>query len=347
MSASGLKLLAEEIRAQIGKRFTPTGKRLNEVSEHFVRNWAYAIDERDPVYWDAAAAKAAGYDGLRVPPSFIYMVARGPSYEMYTFPPDVISLFGEQEYEFLADLHVGDRITAEAHITGVRETGGDTLGPLLLVFTQTDYTNQNAVRVAIQRQTSVLYTSDEALQRTPASKPAPITVAVPESEAEPVDDRPALEAQRFLDEVAVGDELGPFTLGPLRIDQFVRFVMVGGLPPPGEDPAAVHYDPWYAAKAGLKDVVDMGAWRTALFIQLAQAWGGPAARVRKIRNRYGDFVYRSDMLRFCGRATATRVQDGRGEIDLDIWNDKNEGTVVTTGTLTVALPLRSGAGIGE
>ncbi len=277
MTVSGLKLLAEQIQAQIGKRFTPTGKRLNEVSEHFARNWAYAIDERDAVYWDAAAAKTAGYDGLKVPPSFIYMVARGPSYEMYTFPPDVISLFGEQEYEFLADLHVGDRITAEAHITGVRETGGDTLGPLLLVFTQTDYTNQDAVRVAIQRQTSVLYTSDEALQRAPASQPATAAVTAPESEAEPVDDRPTLEKQRFFDDVAVGDDLGPFTLGPLRIDQFVRFVMVGCLPPPGEDPAAVHYDPWYAAKAGLKDVVDMGPGGR----RCSSSWRRPGAARRR------------------------------------------------------------------
>ena len=90
-------------------------------------------------------------------------------------------------------------------------------------------------------------------------------------------------------------------------------------------------------------IVDMGAWRTALFAQVAAAWGGPDARVRRVRNRYGGFVLRGDVLRFCGRVTQVRRDTSGGEIDVGIWNDKSDGSVVTTGSLTVCLPARPGS----
>ena len=103
----------------------------------------------------------------------------------------------------------------------------------------------------------------------------------------------------------VGDELPTASLGPLRIEHFCRYMFACGVPGPERDGGDVHYDMWAAARAGFNDVFDMGAWRTALFVELAEnQWGGPHTRVTRIRNRYGGMVYRDDTLRFCGRVTA-------------------------------------------
>ncbi|MXZ53778.1 MAG: hypothetical protein F4Z34_11380 [Acidimicrobiaceae bacterium] len=138
----------------------------------------------------------------------------------------------------------------------------------------------------------------------------------------------------------VGDDLPTASLGPLRIEHFCRYMFACGVPGPERDGGDVHYDMWAAARAGFNDVFDMGAWRTALFVELAEnQWGGPHTRVTKIRNRYGGMVYRDDTLRFCGRVAAKETTpDGSLVIDVDIWNDIGSGPPVTTGEMTLRVP---------
>ena len=138
----------------------------------------------------------------------------------------------------------------------------------------------------------------------------------------------------------VGDELPTASLGPLRIEHFCRYMFACGVPGPERDGGDVHYDMWAAARAGFNDVFDMGAWRTALFVELAEnQWGGPHTRVTRIRNRYGGMVYRDDTLRFCGRVTAKETAgDGSLVIDVDIWNETGSGPPVTTGEMTIRVP---------
>ncbi len=138
----------------------------------------------------------------------------------------------------------------------------------------------------------------------------------------------------------VGDELPAASHGPLRIEHFCRYMFACGVPGPERDGGDVHYDLWAAARAGFNDVFDMGAWRTALFIELAEnQWGGPHARVTRIRNRYGGMVYRDETLRFCGQVTAKHTApDGSVTIDVDIWNETGTGPPVTVGEMTVRLP---------
>ena len=143
-----------------------------------------------------------------------------------------------------------------------------------------------------------------------------------------------------LRDLEVGDELPAASHGPLRIEHFCRYMFACGVPGPERDGGDVHYDLWAAARAGFNDVFDMGAWRTALFIELAEnQWGGPHARVTRIRNRYGGMVYRDDTLRFCGQVTAKQTAaDGSVTIDVEIWNETSTGPPVTTGEMTVRLP---------
>lgn len=138
----------------------------------------------------------------------------------------------------------------------------------------------------------------------------------------------------------VGDELPTASLGPLRIEHFCRYMFACGVPGPERDGGDVHYDMWAAARAGFNDVFDMGAWRTALFVELAEnQWGGPHTRVTRIRNRYGGMVYRDDTLRFCGRVAAKETApDGSLVVDIDIWNDIGSGPPVTTGEMTIRIP---------
>ena len=151
-----------------------------------------------------------------------------------------------------------------------------------------------------------------------------------------IDTREGFDLRR----VEIGDQLPAASHGPLRIEHFCRYMFACGVPGPVRDGGDVHYDLWAAARAGFNDVFDMGAWRTALFIELAEnQWGGPRARVTRIRNRYGGMVYRDDVLRFCGQVTGKHTaDDGSLVIDLDIWNETGSESAVTTGEMTIRIP---------
>ena len=138
----------------------------------------------------------------------------------------------------------------------------------------------------------------------------------------------------------VGDELPPASHGPLRIEHFCRYMFACGVPGPKRDGGDVHYDMWAAARAGFNDVFDMGAWRTALFVELAEnQWGGPRARVTRIKNRYSGMVYRDDTLRFCGQVTGKEAApDGSLVVEVKIWNETGSGPPVTTGEMTIRIP---------
>ena len=170
MSVTELRDMLDRAREEIGERYIPQeGKGISEVTEYHATDWSRGLEETAEHYFDADRAASLGLTSIRVPPSFITVVARGPSYDVFGVPDEVITLHGESEYEFLGDLKVGDQITAEAWISDVRETMSERLGPLGILKTNTEFRNQDGDVIAIHRWTSVAYSAAEAISRLAAS----------------------------------------------------------------------------------------------------------------------------------------------------------------------------------
>jgi hypothetical protein len=102
--------------------------------------FAKAIGETDPVYSDPAAALAAGYPDLPVPPSFL-----GNSIELDVADPlawliaigadPTKTLHAEQAFTYHAMAFAGDRLMLKRRITDVYSKKG---GALEFVVKQTD-----------------------------------------------------------------------------------------------------------------------------------------------------------------------------------------------------------------
>ncbi len=85
-----------------------------------LRFFAKAIGETNPIFTDEAAAKAAGYPALPVPPTFLFAIElERPD------PFDWVSrlgidmrhvLHGEQRFAYHAQAHAGDVVRAEPRI---------------------------------------------------------------------------------------------------------------------------------------------------------------------------------------------------------------------------------------
>ena len=75
MSVEQIQQAAERIKAA-GKSKARTGR--HPVNQPMVDHWLDAIGDRNPIYVDDAAAKAAGYPGVVAPPAMIASAANRP-----------------------------------------------------------------------------------------------------------------------------------------------------------------------------------------------------------------------------------------------------------------------------
>lgn len=109
----------------IGRSFPPSEP--YEVSRVKIREFADAIGDRNPLYRDREAAKAAGYPDVIAPPTFPIVVslgnpgladpALGLNYAMV--------VHGEQRFEYTRPLRAGDVITCTSTITEIRSIGNN------------------------------------------------------------------------------------------------------------------------------------------------------------------------------------------------------------------------------
>ena len=122
-----------------------------------VTNFARAVKDFDPIYADASAAKAAGFDDIPAPPTYLI----GASYwgtfaeeqpeDSGTNPQvDVVGeygrmggllLHGEQRFTFERPIVVGDVLDLETELVDTYEKTG---GTGVMTFTITDTTYRDA-----------------------------------------------------------------------------------------------------------------------------------------------------------------------------------------------------------
>ncbi|QJQ10700.1 MaoC family dehydratase [Pseudomonas putida] len=120
-----------------------------EVEKGRLRFFAKAIGETDPVYTDEAAAKAAGYRSLPVPPTFL-MCLGGEGRDvteqlnLYGFDLGRI-LHAEQEFIYHKPAVAGDILTFDSKVVDVYEKKG---GALQFVVNELRVTNQDGEHVA-------------------------------------------------------------------------------------------------------------------------------------------------------------------------------------------------------
>src|SRR5262245_54119417 len=108
-------------RSAIGRSLMPVHA---SVEPGRLRYFFDTLGERNLVYRDAAAAKAAGYAGVPIPPTYLFclemMDAEQPFEFFELFNVDIGRvLHGEQHFTYHAPVVVGDTLTFSSHVTDV------------------------------------------------------------------------------------------------------------------------------------------------------------------------------------------------------------------------------------
>jgi acyl dehydratase len=156
-----VSLIPPETRARVGE---PLGAAVSAtLSAADAERFAYAAGDTNPIYFDDAAARTAGYRAPVVPPGFLVWALEPPrpleALREDGLPRDagpplrlLVSrvLYAGEEWDYRAPVHAGDTVRAETRLAALEEkTGGS--GPFVLATTETTYTNQAGEVVAVVR----------------------------------------------------------------------------------------------------------------------------------------------------------------------------------------------------
>jgi acyl dehydratase len=136
-------------RAFVGHQTAP---RAIAVEAGQLRAFANATGETNPVYFDDAAARAAGHPDLPAPPTFLFCLeSLAPEAE------DVLGLLGvdkgrmlhgEQSFTCGEAIHAGDVVTLTSRISDIYDKRG---GALDFIVRDTEATNQAGASVGAGR----------------------------------------------------------------------------------------------------------------------------------------------------------------------------------------------------
>jgi acyl dehydratase len=109
----------------IGKTYPPFEY---EVGKEKIGEYARAVGEETPIYFDRGAASEAGFRDVAAPPMFAVVYSTG-SVAPGIFDPDVgidfsMMVHGSQEFEWGEPVCAGDVITTVTSVKDISEKGG-------------------------------------------------------------------------------------------------------------------------------------------------------------------------------------------------------------------------------
>lgn len=141
------------IKNLIGLEFEPY---TFEVEKGKIKEFATAIGDDNPIYYDKEIARNKGYHGIPIPLTFLTVVDcfGGLDFQQkidFLKLNPVNVLHGEQEYEYLQDIYAGDVLTISAKITDAKIKKGST-GMMDIITTENRYINQREELVALSRE---------------------------------------------------------------------------------------------------------------------------------------------------------------------------------------------------
>jgi len=127
---------APRYAAYIGRQSAPLTL---DVERGHIRRFAEAVGDTNPIYYDEAAARAAGHPGIPAPPTFaVALRANDPRGGIDLDWRKL--LHGEQEFTFARPLYAGDRLTIVGRIAAadVKETKSGVMDVMVLETVATD-----------------------------------------------------------------------------------------------------------------------------------------------------------------------------------------------------------------
>lgn len=118
-----------------------------EITADLIQTFNRSIGETNPMFTDAAAARAAGYTGVLAPPTLVTMLVRNVELPDIELKFGVTRFHAGQRVQSRAPIVAGDSLMASSHLKEVYPKTGRT-GTMVFTVWETTFTNQDGVVVA-------------------------------------------------------------------------------------------------------------------------------------------------------------------------------------------------------
>jgi len=282
------------------------------VTASAIRTWCDAMGERNPVYLDPAAARAAGHGDVIAPPAMLHvwtMPGLEPDRPFTAGPArdgdldEVVraklaelgyagTLAAAIDQEFLAPLPVGERLVAEDEYVTVSAEKQTHLGPGFFLTSRTTYTTTEGTTIGTLATTVFHFAPRPAgALEPPFAAPAQLP------------DRPLPAAATSL---AAGEQCGPVVV-PVTPTQIVAGALAT------RDFYPVHHDRDFARAHGNADFLMNSLTTNGILARIVAEWTDQALLLH-LNTSIVAPAYAHDELTVTG--TVTDVGDGWTEIGL-------------------------------
>jgi len=326
----GADPLRARVAAWVGKPMSASDPSIapDPVNLPMIRHWVDALDDRNPVYLDAAFAATTRFGGVVAPPAMLQawtmarpriegIAERGGAAEKVDAdsPISVLAAGGypatlatNSELEFERYLRPGDRLLSSTTLESVSSRKATGLGLGYFVTWVTTFTDDGGALVGRQR--------FRIYKFAPGSRGS-IRSRANERTRPRVDDR-------------TGEELAQFDL------HVTATVVVSGAIA-SRDFMPVHHDRDYAQAQGAPDIFMNILTTNGYVARYVTDWAGPDAALRSIAIRLGAPAVPGYVLRFTGRVAGEHRQDGERIVKISIRAANDLGDHAT-GTVVLTLP---------
>jgi acyl dehydratase len=317
-----------------------------EVGRDGIRHFADAIPDENALYADAEYAATTRWRGIIAPPGYLYAhgspawLGKLPGIKDATGRELEGSDNATESWEFFKPVRPGDIVMSYGKIASATPKRSRKLGECVLVTEEMRFTNQRGEVVA--RLNSLTFRFDaeaasDAGQIASAYPPMPpgqytrnvmTAPLLPGTYEPPV---PRYDANRFFEDVEIGETVTPWEFGPLMVFDIGRF-----------NAATIGTGNDRIGRIGhVPDAFAPGVLRIQWFGTMLSRWAGPDAWTTKIQQRNEEWVLVGFKIICGGTVTGKSIVDGRCLVDLDIWCKSELGFRTNSGVAQVEMPSRT------
>lgn len=255
------------------------------VSEWPIVAWCRALGDNNPVYRDGIAARHYGHGGIIAPPVMMHAFTMPGVFSPQTggllaklrqrLARDGLNsvLAASYEQEFLAPIHLGDRLTRIMRFESISDERTTSAGVGRFVVMAEEIVNQTGRRIGSQKLRTLFFAPPPAGRKADGDGQARPAAPGPESE------------DRIL-------------LPPLSIPLTTTLIVAAALASNDFEP--IHHDRDAAQAQGLKDIVMNVLTSTGLAMRYVTDWAGPATTIRRISTRLKAPNYPGDTMTLTG-----------------------------------------------
>lgn len=330
----------EELQARIGESKT-TARDLH-VEAGKVDEFARAITDRKPEYFDESAAQTNDLNGIPAPPTFLrtwYFDRYRPENIGINFGFDLgldprYTIHGQQEYQFRRPVYVGDILTGITTLANIYQRDGNRGGKMTFVVFETEYLNRKGETIVSVENTRI--ETDSAVNGSNGVDDDEFTKPVDESvERQHWDERRMTPREvgtgpERLDpnSASVGDAGPELHTDPLNRQSFVQYAGASG------DFNPIHYDEPFARHAGHQSVFAQGMLTAGIASRFVTDWIGIRPLTR-FKTRFTSQVWPGDRLTVAGEILEVIRNSDKVNIELG-FGVRNDDEEVLVGTANAA-----------